>query len=181
MLAAMKFRDFTWPNNPRSFTVEHRRALKSRKLPFQAYRVQDMGEDLCVYRGEGEFVGSNAYADFLRLAELFIDGRPGLLVHPIWPAVNVYFASLKLKQEPQENYVNYEFEFWQNSDGVKRGNVKLELAPSYYTVQQGDGIGDIVNNNGVTVDSLLRNNPHIENFNRIRVGDIVKIVSEDMP
>lgn len=175
MLTAMKFRDFVWPNNPRSFTVEHRRALVSRKLPFQAYRVQDMGEDLCVYKGEGEFFGENAYADFLRLAELFIDGSPGLLVHPVWPAAEVYFASLKLKQEPKENYVNYEFEFWQSSDGNRRSNVKLSLAPAYYTLQNGEGIGDVVLKSGLAADEILRRNPQIRNMNELAEGEVLKL------
>lgn len=167
MLKPMKFKDFTWPNNPRTFTVEHRRAITSHKLPFQAYRVQDMGEDLCVYRGEGEFAGKNAYADFLRLAELFIEGGPGILTHPVWPATEVYFASLKLRQEPQENYVNYEFEFWQNSDGKKREAVKLELAPEFYEVSENEGIGDVVLKSGVSADEIIRLNPAIENINRL--------------
>ena len=175
MLTAMKFRDFTWPNNPRSFTVQRRRALVSRKLPFQAYRVQDMGEDLCVFKGEGEFVGERAYADFLRLAELFSDGKPGLLVHPVFPATEVYFASLKLRQEPIENYVNYEFEFWENSDGTKRGRAALKSAPRYYSVSVGEGLGDVVLNCGVSIDELIRLNPQIANMNRIEAGEILKL------
>ncbi len=178
MLTPMKFRSFTWPNNPHTFTVEHRRALTSRKLPFQAYRIQDMGEDLCVYRGIGEFVGVNAYADFLRLAELFIDGSPGLLTHPVWPAAEVYFASLKLRQEPKENYVNYEFEFWQNSNGQKRGEVKLELAPEFYTVGEGESIGDVVLKSGASADSILSNNPEIRNLNELTAGTVLKLTAE---
>ena len=178
MLTPMKFRDFTWPNNPHSFSVEHRRALKSRKLPFQAYKVQDMGEDLCVFKGEGEFVGDSAYADFLRLAELFIDGSPGLLVHPVWPATQVYFASLKLRQEPKENYVNYEFEFWQDSSGKKRSNVKLKLAPTAYILQSGEGIGDVILQSGVSAEEILMLNPQIENMNRLGEGDVLKLSQE---
>lgn len=178
MLTPMKFRDFTWPHNPRTFTVEHRRALTSRKLPFQAYRVQDMGEDLCVFKGEGEFVGENAYGDFLRLAELFIEGSPGMLTHPVWPATEVYFASLKLRQEPKENYVNYEFEFWQNSDGKKRGKVKLELAPEFYTVSPGDSIGDVVLKSGITAEEILRLNPEIKNINQLTPGSVLRLSPE---
>lgn len=175
MLTAMKFRDFTWPNNPRSFTVQRRRALVSRKLPFQAYRVQDMGEDLCVFKGEGEFVGERAYADFMRLAELFSDGKPGLLVHPVFTATEVYFASLKLRQEPTENYVNYEFEFWENSDGLMRGSAVLKAAPQYYTVSDGEGLGDVVLHSGVDADELIRLNPQIANVNRLEAGKTLKI------
>lgn len=178
MLTAMKFRDFVWPNNPHSFEVIHRRALKSRKLPFQAYRVQDMGEDLCIFKGAGEFIGENAYGDFLRLAELFIDGSPGVLVHPVWPATEVYFASLKLKEEPTENFVSYEFEFWQNSDGNKRDKVKLKLAPAYYTLKSGEGVADAVLKSGVSLDTLLRLNPQIKNLNLLGEGDRLRVSEE---
>ncbi|MCF0138157.1 MAG: LysM peptidoglycan-binding domain-containing protein [Oscillospiraceae bacterium] len=178
MLTAMKFRSFTWPNNPRTFSVERRRALKSRKLPFRAYRVQDMGEDLCVYRGAGEFTGAHAYEYFMQLAELFAEGTPGLLVHPVWPAAEVYFAGLKLRQEPLEDYVAYEFEFWQNSDGVRRAGLNSAAASGYYTVAPGESVGDAVLNTGVSAEELLRLNPWLKNINSISAGTVLRIREE---
>ena len=50
---------------------------------------------------EGEFVGEGAYAQFGQLANVFYNGGPGLLVHPLWQAANAYFVSLRLEQEPR--------------------------------------------------------------------------------
>jgi len=178
MLEALKFKTFVWPHNPRSFTVEHSRKLISRKLPFGAYFIQDMGEDLCVFKGAGEFVGERAYSDFLRLAELFIEGGPGLLVHPLWPAAECYFAKLRLTQEPKENYLSYEFEFWQKSDGKKQGKVSLSLASEYYTVASGESIGDVVLNTGVSADEILALNPQLKNINQLSAGTKLRISPE---
>ena len=64
MLAAMKYRDFVWPNNPKIYEVEYRRTLHSYKLPFSGYVVQNLGLQNKIIRGEGEFTGPGAYDTF---------------------------------------------------------------------------------------------------------------------
>ena len=86
MLAAMKYRNFVWPNNPKTFEVEYRRTLHSYKLPFSGYVVQNLGLQNKIIRGEGEFT---------------------------WPTMRAYFAKLNLREEPREDYVHYSFEFWE--------------------------------------------------------------------
>lgn len=113
MLSHMQYRSFVWPNNPRVFEVEYRRTLHSYKLPFSGYVVQSLGLQNKIIRGEGEFVGPDAYEYFRRLAELFEDDKGGQLIHPVWPEMSVYFAKLSLRQEPKENHVSYSFEFWE--------------------------------------------------------------------
>ena len=70
-LAAMRYKDYVWPHNPRVYTIEYERRMGARKVPFGRYFLQDLGPAQRVMRGEGEFVGEEAYAEFKRLASVF--------------------------------------------------------------------------------------------------------------
>ena len=65
-----------------------------------------------VLRGEGVFAGEGAYEQFRKLAAVFQEDGPGLLVHPVWQTERARFASLQVTEEPLPDYVRYRFEFW---------------------------------------------------------------------
>ena len=56
-LAPMRYKDFVWPHNPRTYTIEYRRAMGEHKVPFGRYHLQDLGPCKRVMKGEGEFEG----------------------------------------------------------------------------------------------------------------------------
>ena len=97
----MRYKDYVWPHNPRVYTIEYKRTMGARKVPFGRYHLQDLGPAQRVMRGEGEFVGEGAYGEFKKLATVFYAGGPGLLVHPVWQTSNAYFVELSLRQEPR--------------------------------------------------------------------------------
>ena len=72
-------------------------------------QLQDLGRTNRIMEGEGEFVGPDAYSQFGQLANMFYNGGPGLLIHPLWQAANAYFVSLRLEQEPRPDFVRYSF------------------------------------------------------------------------
>ena len=84
------------------------------KTPFGLFRLQDLGRTNRIMEGEGEFVGPDAYSQFGQLANMFYNGGPGLLIHPLWQAANAYFVSLRLEQEPRPDFVRYSFTFWED-------------------------------------------------------------------
>ena len=88
----MRYKDYVWPHNPRVYTIEYKRTMGARKVPFGRYHLQDLGPAQRVMRGEGEFVGEGAYGEFKKLATVFYAGGPGLLVHPVWQTSNAYFC-----------------------------------------------------------------------------------------
>ena len=136
-------------------------------------------------RGEGEFVGPDAYAQFGALANVFYSQGPGPLIHPLWQAANAYFVELSLRQEPRPDYVSYSFVFWEDleyySDIVEKpvqaeqtvqadGSEKL-----VYSVVKGDTLWGISKKYKTTVEKLLQLNPQIKNPNLIRVGQEVRV------
>jgi hypothetical protein len=48
----MRYKDYTWPHNPETYTVERRRSVALHKVPFGGYCLQDLG-DTCGCCGRG--------------------------------------------------------------------------------------------------------------------------------
>lgn len=180
-LSPMIFKDYTWPHNPRVYEIEFKRSVAAHKVPFGLYMLQNLGRVNRVLRGEGEFSGEGAYDEFRKLATVFYEDKPGLLVHPLWQTSNAYFVSLSLRQEPRADYVAYAFEFWECFDGYDNGikviekSAKPEPVESWYVVVRGDCLWNIATRNGVTLNALLALNPQIKNPNLIYVGDKIRI------
>lgn len=188
LLTPMRYKDYIWPHNPATYSITYERQVAVHKVPFGRYYMQDLGLGCRVMRGQGEFSGKDAYAEFKKLASVFYSGGPGLLIHPLWQISNAYFTSLKLEQEPRPDYVRYSFEFRERYDGY---NEKLSARDSSgeasntalkgsgqenaCIVVSGDTLWGIAKRWNVSLESLLQANPGIKNPNLIRPGDKVVI------
>lgn len=193
----MKYKDFTWPHNPRTYTIEYRRAMGNHKVPFGRYHLEDMGLTRRVMKGEGEFTGADAYDQFKALATVFYSEGPGPLIHPVWQASNAYFVELSLSQEPRQDYVRYTFTFWESYDGYG-GKTRLaqekketsgaaagagkgapaaarESAVVRHKVKKGESLWKIARDYGVELQTILTLNPQIKNPNLILVGQEVRV------
>lgn len=188
ILSPMRFKDYVWPHNPRVYEITYKRDIVSHRVPFGLYSLQNMGRQHRILKGEGEFVGEGAYAEFKKLATVFYGTEPGTLVHPLWDTTTAYFTQLGLKQEPTKDYVSYYFEFWECYDGYEKdlkeenkGTVlPAESAPEggtgrTYTVVSGDTLWAIAARFGMSVSTLVDMNRQIKNPNLIRVGDKIRI------
>lgn len=187
MLAPMRFKNFTWPNNPSDYAITYERQTVVHKVPMGIYTMEDMGRTCRVMHGKGVFYGKDAYVNFKKLANVFYQVGPGVLYHPVWMTTNAYFTELKLLQEPLEDFVSYSFTFREGYNGYG-GMVKVisggtaavpssapAAAAEYYTVVSGDSLWKIGNRYGLTVAQLLKLNPAISNPNLIRVGQKVRV------
>ncbi len=148
-LAAMRYKGYVWPHNPRTYTIDYQRNVAVQKVPFGRYHLQDLGLTRRVMRGEGEFVGEGAYDEFKRLASVFYLPGPGPLIHPVWQAAEVYFVDLSLRQEPRADYVAYSFTFWESSTetGTQAGTLPTSGAGEG-TTGQGSSAGAAGNGGG---------------------------------
>lgn len=184
-LTSMRYKDYVWPHNPRVYTIDYERQMAVNKVPYGLYHLQDLGRTRRIMRGEGEFVGEDAYAQFGALANVFYKQGPGLLVHPLWQTANAYFVELSLKQEPRADYVSYTFTFWEDLeyyDGKLGQEERKESTEQQsissgvvHRVVQGDTLWGIAKKYGTTVAQLLERNPQIKNPNLIRVGQEVSV------
>lgn len=190
MLSPMRYKNYIWPHNPRVYSIDYNKELVVHKIPFELYRLQNLGRTNRIMAGEGEFVGENAYSQFGMLANVFYEEKPGLLVHPLWQVSNAYFVSLRLEQEPRPDYVRYSFVFWE--DHSTEGDLVLRVtggsgtegnasggtsssAPQYHRVVKGDTLWALAKTYGLTLSELIALNPQIKNPNLIYVGDEVRV------
>ena len=109
-MGKMSYKTFRWPRNPHTYKEEYIRQPHYVTVDGKAY-FTEMGAMQQVITGSGTFFGETAYEDFRRLAELFEDGTPGNLEHPLWGIRYCYFTGLELTQEPRENCISYQFTF----------------------------------------------------------------------
>ena len=187
-LTPMRYKSYTWPHNPRVYSIDYRRTMAVHKNPFQGYQLQDLGTSYRVMEGEGEFVGAGAYTEFQRLASVFYSKGPGLLVHPLWQAANTYFVALRLEQAPRPDYVRYSFQFWeensqygglaaQTAGPVRSGETGAggRSQPVYHTVARGETLWALSSRYGVKLEELTALNPQIKNPNLIQAGQEVRI------
>lgn len=191
MLSPMRYKNYIWPHNPRVYSIDYEKKLVAHKIPFELYRLQNLGRTNRIMAGEGEFVGEDAYSQFGMLANVFYENTPGLLVHPLWQVSSAYFVSLRLEQEPRPDYVRYSFVFWEDhstegdlvlrvtgSTGGTEGGTQstaTSSAPQYHRVVKGDTLWALAKTYGLTLSELIALNPQIKNPNLIYVGDEVRV------
>lgn len=181
-LKPMRFKDYTWPSNPESYRIVFRRTVAEHKLPFGRSVTQELGTVCRVFEGEGEFVGAGAYEEFKKLATVFFDGSPGVLVHPVWMTTRAYFTELEAVQEPLPDYVRYRFAFMEagETEAVLKRAARADAAAAqteerYYTVVQGDTLWAIAARYGTSVTALCALNPQLANPNLIYPGERVRV------
>ena len=188
-LTPMRYKGYTWPHNPRVYSIDYQRQMAVNKIPFGLYYLQDLGRTRRVMEGEGEFTGEDAYHQFGQLANVFYETGPGLLIHPLWQTASADFVALRLEQEPQPDYVRYSFTFWEDVDyysgqvkvvsgsGTSSGNQGTGggKVPVYHQVVKGDTLWGIANRYGLTLSQLIQLNPQIKNPNLIHVGEAVRV------
>lgn len=188
-LRPMQYKGFLWPHNPRTYTITYDRQVAVHKVPFGRYAMQDLGMTHRVMRGEGEFVGPEAYDTFRALASVFYEGGPGTLLHPVWQSAQVYFVALALTQEPRKDYVRYTFTFWETysryqdtlapagasdeGSGSQSGGGTTSPGGRTHTVAQGETLWGIAQAWGVTLGELLVKNPQLKNPNVIQPGQVL--------
>ena len=188
-LRPMQYKGFVWPHNPRTYTITYDRQVAVHKVPFGRYAMQDLGMTHRVMRGEGEFVGPEAYDTFRALASVFYEGGPGTLLHPVWQSAQVYFVALALTQEPRKDYVRYTFTFWETysryrdtlapagasdeGSAPQTGGGTTSPGGRTHTVAQGETLSGIAQAWGVTLGELLAKNPQLKNPNVIQPGQVL--------
>ena len=46
-LSPMRYKGYTWPHNPRVYSIDYERKMAVNKTPFGLFHLQDLGRGIC--------------------------------------------------------------------------------------------------------------------------------------
>ena len=165
----MRFRDFTWQNNPVSLRVASARNVEETSIPYGESRTEELGSRRRKVTGEGYFAGEDCMEQWDKLQAAFAQKGPGILqlpgVTPFWALMD----SLELIGAQGKDLVRYGFSF-----------TEWEGQPAYsgsgrYRACQGESLWDYANRWGVSVEELVALNPHIRDICELQEGEEVLV------
>lgn len=113
LLPSMRYKDFTWSNNPSTCKYSVEKSYAKHKYPeLTGAEIEDMDADAIVLSGEGEFYGPNAYTNWQNLVKVFESHGVGEFFHPVYTNISsALMTKLNSTLEPRKDYVAYSFEF----------------------------------------------------------------------
>ena len=62
-LSSMRYKNYTWPHNPKTFVVEYRRQIAAQKVPMGGCILQDLGVNCRILRESCYCQGKAVYQD----------------------------------------------------------------------------------------------------------------------
>lgn len=145
LLSPMRYKTFTWPNNPSECKYNTNKSYAKHKYAELAgVEIEDMDGDAIIITGSGEFFGPNAYDTWKALLSVFNQHGVGEFYHPIYSDVSkALMTQLEMTVEPRQDYVAYTFEFV--ADSV--------IPWVHTTIQSGPSIPPVTGNTGSSVET----------------------------
>lgn len=155
-LARIKYKSFTFPNNPETTSMKCDRSYIKHKYPELAgNELEDFGVNACIISGSGVFFGKNAYSNAKKLYNEYKKKGVGTVKHPIYSWITRgLMTNLELTNEPEVNVIHYTFEIVADTKPNVKENIK-KYAVKEVKKSSGGGkksykVGDIVNFHGGT-------------------------------
>ncbi len=168
-LMGMRFRNFTWRDNPVSLTVSNTRNVQSTDIPYGVSRSEEMGRRRRTVAGEGYFSGEGSMALWQALQEVFALPGPGLLqlpgVAPFWALMD----SLELIGAQGRDLIRYSFSFveWDSKEAYSGSGTRCAKA--------GESLWNYANQWGISMEVLVKANPGIRDSCDLQEGEWVVI------
>ena len=168
-LMTMRFKDFTWRDNPTALRVSCERGLAEAAAPFGESLARDLGPRQRKVTGEGAFAGEDAMEQWGRLSALFAAGGPGLLqlpgVEPLWALLD----RLELIGAQGRDLVRYAFSF------TEEAGRRPYAGRGRYRAQAGETLWDYARRWGRTVEELAAANPWVRDICQLEEGEEVLV------
>ncbi len=151
----MSFKNFIFPVNPTVIRIAQKNNVTSVKVPFGKDIVSNLGSQLRIITGEGEFFGIDCTDQFEQLKKTASDGG-GMLYLPSQKPVFAILESLEMKCSDIDNVIAYSFRFAETSPADTFIN-------DFSVYGNGtDCLWDFSWNYHIDIDSLVSLNPHIK-------------------
>lgn len=168
-LMGMRFRDFTWRDNPVSLKVVNSRNVLETKIPYGMTKTEELGRERRKVTGEGYFTGEDCMEVWNQLQATFAQRGPGILqlpgVAPFWALMD----SLELIGAQGKDLVRYAFTF---TEWDAQGEF---LGSGVYVAQGGESLWDYANRWGLSIEVLVKANPQMQDICNMKEGEKVVI------
>jgi len=171
MALQMTYGSYTWPHNPHTLNLRLSRRIAVHKGAFSGDSVQDMGEDIRVCSGAGDFYGPVAHDDFYRLLAIFERGGAELLALPGLTPFIARFKALDFTEKAGPQIISYNFTFIEDT---KKSALSLGRV-QFYTAAQGDNLWTISLKFGIDINDLLALNKNFSSPFDVKAGQTVKL------
>lgn len=168
-LMGMRFKDFTWQNNPTALTVTDSRNVREALMPYAGTKTVDLGRQKRKVTGEGYFTGEDCWDTWTALRNTYSQGGPGSLQLPGQEPFLAVMDSLKLAGAAGKNLVKYAFSFTEYRSGEEYRGQGVHRAAA------GESLWDYAWKYGRTVEELLAANPDIRDIGCLKEGEKVNI------
>lgn len=157
-LARIKYKSFTFPNNPETTSMKCDRSYIKHKYPELAgNELEDFGVNACIISGSGVFFGKDAYENAKKLYNEYKKKGVGTVKHPIYSWVTRgLMTNLELTNEPEVNTIHYTFEIIADTKPNVKENIKkyavkeVKKNKKKKSSKKSYKVGDIVNFHGGT-------------------------------
>lgn len=168
-LMGMRFREFTWRDNPVSLQVSASRNVVETQVPYGRSRAEELGSQRRKITGEGYFSGKDCMTSWEGLQQAFSQKGPGLLqlpgLTPFWAVMD----GLSLIGAQGKDLVRYTFSFteWKSQQPFPGTGV--------YEAQAGESLWEYAWKWGRSVEELVKANPQIRDIDDLQQGEKVVI------
>ena len=167
-LMTMRFKGFTWKDNPVSLRVENLRQVQETKIPYGTAKQRN-------WAGSGGkspgrvFHRGGLYGGLERPASCLCQKGPGILqlpgVTPFWALMD----SLELVGAQGKDLVRYTFSF------TEWGAQPEFSGSGRYRAKAGQSLWDYANQWGIPVEELVAANPQIQDIGQLKEGEEVLV------
>ena len=168
-LMGMRFKEFTWKNNPTELAVELGRRVKETALPYAESRTEDLGQAKRRVKGEGYFSGMDCMEQWENLRKVFAQGGPGSLQLPGQEPFLAVMDGLRLLGAPGKDLIRYGFSFTEYQAGA------AYCGAGTHRAAQGESLWDYAWRYGREIEELVRANPQIRDIGLLNEGEEVKV------
>lgn len=165
----MQFGSFVFLENPIKLNLTYSKNINIIFIPDVGEFAQNVGRAAKIVRGEALFTGENSNYEFEKLVAFFdLSQESKLLILPNGEMFFSYFSKLELKGEGGAKKINYSFEFIEDMQKKKKNS-------KTYKVTQNDTILQVALKNKVGIDHILKNNSHLINKDKLKVGEDLQL------
>lgn len=166
-LMGMRFREFTWRDNPVSLRVENLREILETIAPFGESRAQELSSRVRKVTGEGYFAGEDCWEQWNGLQRAYVQKGPGMLQLPGLTPFPAWMDRLELLGVQGKNLVRYAFSF------TERASKPAYQGQGVYAAQEGESLWDYANRWGLPVERLVECNGHLRDICCLKEGERV--------